>query len=277
MTNEQVRTGLLLLISIKGIWSKRAGTILSPIRAPIPKCTLCAGPLRWGVSFIAHINTRRNVYSPSSSYWRGFWTRKWRDLIYILKALSMSLPRSIKSLPAVWRMDPWKKSRSKRSSHRVCNHQGDEVSNREMTRGLMRDAGWKWETQDFWLLEWGWGKRRNWDVSWVFEPSIEMGAIPAEPTEMGSMGGIKSAGGTGKLERSVSHPRGLAGGFVRSPVFRGHSSISMNNGLEHSSSTWPHTWMNHFQFLFLVLMPLPEEFLLICPNPYRLLLVIFRH
>lgn len=56
---------------------------------------------------------------------------------------------------------------------------------------------------------------------------------------MGSVGGMESRMQvwTGKVERSVSHPNGLAGSFLRSPVFRGHSSISMNNSLKHSSST----------------------------------------
>lgn len=46
---------------------------------------------------------------------------------------------------------------------------------------------------------------------------------------------------TGKVEKSVGHPTGFASVFLRSPVFRGHSSIAINNSLKHSSSIWPHT------------------------------------
>ena len=60
-----------------------------------------------------------------------------------------------------------------------------------------------------------------------------------KPTEKGPMGGVgpRVWVWTGQLEKSVSHPSGGADGFLRSPVFRGHSSISVNNGLNLSSCT----------------------------------------
>lgn len=59
--------------------------------------------------------------------------------------------------------------------------------------------------------------------------------------------------------------------------FRSHSSISVKKTLKHSSSTLSHTcrWVIFYFFPF-VLMPLSEECLLIYPNPYRSLLIIFR-
>lgn len=63
-----------------------------------------------------------------------------------------------------------------------------------------------------------------------------------EPTEVGSTGGMGSRckyGWADKLVRSESHPSGVAVGFLRPPVFRGHSSISMNNNLNLSSSSGP--------------------------------------
>ena len=96
---------------------------------------------------------------------------------------------------------------------------------------------------------------------------------------MGSMGGMESRRQVwaGKVERSVSHPDGLAGSFLRSPVFRGHFHFDEQQSETFLLHWTTHTWMSHLQFLSLVLMPLPEECLLICLNPYRSILIIFRH
>ena len=98
-----------------------------------------------------------------------------------------------------------------------------------------------------------------------------------KPAEKGPMGGVgpRVWVWTGQLEKSVSHPSGGADGFLRSPVFRGHSSISVNNGLNLSSCTLSQD--ESFSVLCLVFMSFPKECLLLCPHPYRSHLVLCRH